>query len=70
MRKRLETLLTLWNKCDGYLVLIEEGTNAGFSLINEARDFFLSVSKQNEEESAFIFAPVFKIYYWSRIFLN
>lgn len=59
MKKRLETLLTLWNKCDGYLVLIEEGTNAGFGLLNEARDFLITAAKQSEnDDSAFVFAPV------------
>lgn len=58
MKKRLETLLTLWNKCDGYLVLIEEGTNAGFSLLNEAREFLLTAAKSSESDPAFIFAPV------------
>lgn len=53
-KKRLETLLSLWNKCHSYLVLVEQGTNAGFKLINEARDFILDVSK-NE---AHVFAPV------------
>lgn len=56
LKTRIETLLTLWNKCDGYLVLIEQGTNAGFSLINEARDFF--VNHFNETKTGFVFAPV------------
>lgn len=55
-KKRLETLLTLWNKCNGYLVLIEHGTNAGFKLINEARDFLLNATQKNR--SAHVFAPV------------
>lgn len=56
LTERLETLLTLWNKCDGYLVIIEQGTNAGFNLINEARDFLLDQVKEND--SAYVFAPV------------
>lgn len=56
MKKRLETLQTLWNKCDGYMVLIEEGTNAGFNLIREARDFL--VTESNNKDSIHIFAPV------------
>lgn len=56
LKTRIETLLTLWNKCDGYLVLIEEGNNAGFSLINEARNFF--VNHLNETKNGCVFAPV------------
>ncbi|KAL5279577.1 METTL17 family protein [Megaselia abdita] len=42
-QSRKEVLLNLWKKCDGYLVLVEEGTFAGFRLINEAREFLLSL---------------------------
>lgn len=56
LKTRLETLLTLWNKCDGYMVLIESGTNAGFSLINEARDFLMN--HLNETETGYVYAPV------------
>lgn len=56
LKTRIETLLTLWNKCDGYLVLIEEGTNVGFSLINEARDFLMNHLK--ETEAGYVYAPV------------
>lgn len=56
LKTRIETLLTLWNKCDGYLVLIEPGTNAGFSLINEARDFLMN--HLNESKTGYVYAPV------------
>lgn len=52
---RLDTLLTLWKKCDGYFVLVENGTNAGFKLIEEARDFLMAQAKQ--DQSAYLFAP-------------
>lgn len=56
MKDRIETLLTLWNKCDGYLILIENGTNAGFRLIDEAKEFLLQ--QATEGDSAYLFAPV------------
>lgn len=56
LKARIETLLTLWNKCDGYLVLIESGSNAGFGLINEARNFF--VNHLNETKDGYVYAPV------------
>lgn len=56
LKTRLDTLQTLWKKCDGYMVLIENGTNAGFRLIEEARAFLLQQSMPND--SAYLFAPV------------
>lgn len=56
MSERLKTLLTLWNKCDGYIVLIENGTNAGFRLIEEAKEFL----QQQCQDSAYLYAPVRK----------
>lgn len=38
------------------MVLIENGTNAGFKLIEESRDFLLQ--QATKENTAFIFAPV------------
>lgn len=55
-KTRLETLQTLWNKCDRYLVIIEQGTRAGYKLVNEARDFILYLSKGDRNAS--VFAPV------------
>lgn len=54
VKTRLETLQTLWNKCDRYLIIVEQGTRAGFKLVNEARDFILYMAK----EDAQIVAPV------------
>lgn len=61
LKTRLDVLQTLWKKCDGYMVLIENGTNAGFKLIEEARAFLLQQATQ--ENSGYLFAPV-------SIFLN
>lgn len=60
-KTRLETVRTLWNKCDRFLVLIEQGTRAGFNMINEARDFVLYSSNQASdkmERECDVFAPV------------
>lgn len=60
-QSRLETILNLWNRCDGYLVLVEQGTMAGFKLINEARDFILHLNKKNESGPVgHVFAPVLR----------
>lgn len=31
---RMETILRLWNKTSKYLVVVEQGTNAGFKVKN------------------------------------
>ena len=43
--ERLSCLHTLWEKVEygGYLVLVETGTNAGFHVIAEARDYLNQV---------------------------
>lgn len=55
-QKRLEAILNLWNKCSGYLVIIEEGTKHGFQLITEARNIILDAARKSH--SGNIFAPV------------
>ncbi|XP_064548456.1 methyltransferase-like protein 17, mitochondrial [Drosophila montana] len=40
-QQRQEILLNLWRKCDGYMVIVEEGTRRGSELVNEARRFLL-----------------------------
>lgn len=52
---RLRTILNLWNKTKDFLVIVEHGTNAGFNLINEARDFILETSQQFDK--GYVFAP-------------
>ncbi|XP_053597776.1 methyltransferase-like protein 17, mitochondrial [Microplitis demolitor] len=59
-KSRIETILNLWRRADRYLVLVEQGTNAGFKLINEAREFIthlIDVHKKRELYEAFIFSP-------------
>ncbi|XP_060520079.1 methyltransferase-like protein 17, mitochondrial isoform X2 [Cylas formicarius] len=52
---RLETVLNLWNKTHQYLVIIEQGTTAGFKVVNEARDFILHIKKEGNK--GHIFSP-------------
>ncbi|XP_012222134.1 ribosome assembly protein METTL17, mitochondrial [Linepithema humile] len=57
---RLETILDLWKKTENYLIIVEQGTNAGFKLVNEARDFILKyVNSKNRRDTQFahVFAP-------------
>lgn len=44
MRSRLQTILNLWNKTAGYLVIVEHGTNAGFK-VNRLIFFFYKIDK-------------------------
>ena len=55
---RLKLLQNLWSKCDGYLILVEEGTRRGHQLINEAREFILSLAEQHQSLRGHVFAPV------------
>lgn len=51
-RTRFDTIRNLWAKTEKYLVIIEQGTNAGFQLVEEARDIVLNTGK-----SGHVFAP-------------
>lgn len=53
---RIETILKLWNKTQKYLIIVENGTNAGFKVVNEVRDYILQ--KQNEHNIGHVFSPV------------
>ncbi|XP_011495145.1 PREDICTED: methyltransferase-like protein 17, mitochondrial [Ceratosolen solmsi marchali] len=55
-RQRLEVITKLWKKTRKYLVIVEQGTNNGFKVINEAREFINQINK-NIQEKYFIFAP-------------
>ncbi|CAK1587867.1 unnamed protein product [Parnassius mnemosyne] len=55
MKSRLETIQKLWNKTQDFLIIVEQGTNAGFQIVNEAREFVLnSADSQNK---GYAFAP-------------
>lgn len=54
-KERKEVILNLWKKCDGYMIVVEEGTRRGSELVNEVRT---NVLKSKEGElSGHIFAP-------------
>ena len=54
---RLSHIETLWNRVEenGFLVLIEVGTTAGFQSINEARVLLKNLFQENQGH---IFSPV------------
>lgn len=52
-KTRLDVIKNLWERCTGYLILIELGTNTGFKLIKEARDFLI----KNTNGDGYLFAP-------------
>ncbi|XP_034838158.1 ribosome assembly protein METTL17, mitochondrial [Maniola hyperantus] len=52
MQTRLETIQKLWNKTEDFLIIVETGSNAGFHIVNEAREFIL-----NSNDKGYAFAP-------------
>uniref|UniRef100_A0A1B0C547 Methyltransferase-like protein 17, mitochondrial n=1 Tax=Glossina palpalis gambiensis TaxID=67801 RepID=A0A1B0C547_9MUSC len=54
-KHRQDVLLNLWAKCDGYLIVVEEGTRRGSQLVNAARDLILSLD--NPKAAGHVFAP-------------
>lgn len=56
LKKRLEVVNNLWNKAGQYLIFVEVGTNAGYTILNEIRDFLIQIKNLNNED-AFIFSP-------------
>jgi len=56
LKNRLEVASNLWNKAQNYLIFVESGTNSGFQVLNEIRDFLMEM-KEMKKEDAFIFAP-------------
>ena len=63
---RVTAIDSLWRRTavGGYLVIIEIGTNAGFRLISEARNYLLQVSRfdngnaEDEETNGHVAMPV------------
>lgn len=55
LQARLETVLNLWNKTQKYLVIVEHGSNAGYKVVNEIRDFILQVD--NKTNAGHVFSP-------------
>ncbi|XP_059140616.1 methyltransferase-like protein 17, mitochondrial [Physella acuta] len=57
-QERLKLVQDLWERTQNYLILIEYGTTAGFTLINEARDYLIWLSAdQPEDFEGHAFAP-------------
>lgn len=56
LKERLKVVNNLWNKTENYLIFVENGTNSGFQLLNEIREFLMDLKDQNNEK-AFIFSP-------------
>ena len=56
VHRRIEHAQNLWNKTENYLIFIENGTNSGFTILNEIRKYLTKVIEANGEK-AFIFSP-------------
>ncbi|KAJ8922406.1 hypothetical protein NQ315_004352 [Exocentrus adspersus] len=54
---RLQTIINLWNKTERYLIIVEQGTNAGFKIVNELRDYILQVKSEGNEGHVFSPCP-------------
>ncbi|XP_076764349.1 ribosome assembly protein METTL17, mitochondrial [Xylocopa sonorina] len=52
---RFKTILKLWLKTERYLIIVEQGTRVGFTVINEARDFILNYQKKTH--NVHVFSP-------------
>lgn len=59
MESRLRTLDVLWRKTARYLVIVEAGTNAGYKIVLEARDYILGLGERAEEEASNLQGHVF-----------
>lgn len=57
LKARLQTILNLWNKTEKYLIVVEQGTNAGFKIVNELRDFILDIKKHGSVGHVFSPCP-------------
>ncbi|XP_014221473.1 methyltransferase-like protein 17, mitochondrial [Trichogramma pretiosum] len=58
-KSRLEVIAKLWKKTNQYLIIVEQGTNAGYKLVLEARDFvnYLMDTEYYQDQKHFIFSP-------------
>ncbi|XP_078725072.1 ribosome assembly protein METTL17, mitochondrial [Lampetra fluviatilis] len=55
---RLSTVLSLWQRTNSFLVLIENGTLSGYTILMQARDALLQeTDEQNKENQGHVFAP-------------
>ena len=54
-KSRLEVISKLWHKTERYLIIVEQGTRAGFNIINEAREFILNYT--NDASGVHVVSP-------------
>ncbi|XP_076679794.1 ribosome assembly protein METTL17, mitochondrial isoform X1 [Andrena cerasifolii] len=54
-KSRLEVISKLWHKTEQYLIIVEQGTRAGFNIINEAREFILNYT--NDASDVHVVSP-------------
>lgn len=55
---RLEVAHNLWKKAENYVIFVEQGSNAGFQMLNEIREFLMSQrARSSRPDDSFIFAP-------------
>ncbi|XP_035713073.1 methyltransferase-like protein 17, mitochondrial isoform X2 [Folsomia candida] len=57
LKHRLKALDILWKKTNNYLVIVEQGSSAGFKAIIEARDYILELDKGHKSELSHVFSP-------------
>ncbi|CAG9789847.1 unnamed protein product [Diatraea saccharalis] len=57
LKSRLETIQKLWNKTEDFLIIVENGSNAGFKIVNDAREFILNMPKSKNGGYAFSPCP-------------
>ncbi|XP_049883387.1 methyltransferase-like protein 17, mitochondrial [Pectinophora gossypiella] len=55
MKSRLETIQKLWNKTEDFLIIVEHGSNTGFQIVNEAREFVLNLPEG--KNNGYVFSP-------------
>ncbi|XP_030756329.1 methyltransferase-like protein 17, mitochondrial [Sitophilus oryzae] len=55
LESRMQTVLNLWNRTQKYLIIVEQGSNASFRVVNEVRDFLLQVN--SNVQSCHVFSP-------------
>ncbi|CAL1544082.1 unnamed protein product [Lymnaea stagnalis] len=54
---RLALVQNLWEMTEDYMVLVENGTGAGFKLINEAREYLTQLWNSTPDQQGHVFAP-------------
>lgn len=50
-KERMEAVSLLWEMTDGYLVIVEDGTNAGYQAVMEARNLIIYLERSDDNVS-------------------